>query len=509
MAAKNRLTLVFHAHRSTTATERHRFQSTWRHNAHASDEEEEGSHVKDSYRELRQAVRSMEDGGSGSLSGTLSSGTTPRQDETAALFREASVGSGARAAATLRNSQVAAGKLCLYFQKMEATNLQKDSVYGAAIAIMQIARSAGWPSTLAALAVRLKFFALVSLFLQAYLLSMLGTELFVMYPFSGQMHLCDFGRTIATCPDGPNCKGPGGTTYSYPRLYNYATWNTRRFVRDVLQQMFPHRADEIAQTADPGEYGLEDYHCRLVCIFLFMAAVLSDLKSSLSDAMVLVSIPNRDEPWLVYDEQRRARKEEEELMELDLINFNIAGMTILWKCESFIFVIFPKLVIWISLCFSGVHFLMETAGIQDLIINAMALTFILQIDELLYLCCTTTATQYIMENLNGFCRDDVVLEEGLSDEEVLHQYHQNEIGNLVRFIKKVTPWRFMSILTCQFIFMMVYYVENCDKDREGDWVSKSMFTPQSGDSFGLFPRMFGIMPAAHEDPFWTMPDRGN
>lgn len=425
--------------------------------------------------------------------------------ESSPLIRDASSNSRG-GAVVLRNSQVAAGKLCSYFEKTEAIGLQKDSVYGAAIAVTQIARSAGWPSTLTALAVRLKFFALVSLFLQAYLLSMLGTELLVMYPFSGQMHLCDFGRTIATCPDGPNCKGPGGTTFSYPRLYNYQTWNTRRFVRNVLQSMFPHRADEIAHTADPGEYGLEDYRCRTVCIFLFLAAVLSDLKMTMSDATVIACIPNKCEPWLVYDEESKHKKDELDLLELDLITFQIRGMTIFWKCESIIFVILPKLIIWVSLCLSGVHFLMETAGIQDLIINAMALTFILQIDELLYVCCTTTATQYIMENLLGFCRDDVTKEETYSNDEVLEEYHQRELGNIQGFITKVMPWRFLFILTLQGIFMMTYYVENCDRDEDGDWVSKSMFTPESAHAVGLLPRMFGIMPKAQQDPFWEMPD---
>merc|ERR1740121_1668327 len=137
----------------------------------------------------------------------------------------------------------------------------------------QIARSAGWPWTLTGLAIRSFFFLALNIGLQAFLLAMIGEEQLFMYPFAGQMHLCDFGANIDQCPDGPNCKGPGGTTFSYPRLYSYDIWSTRIFLRDSLSTIFPHKADIINSIADPGEYGLENQYIRLACIFIFVMHV--------------------------------------------------------------------------------------------------------------------------------------------------------------------------------------------------------------------------------------------
>ena len=87
--------------------------------------------------------------------------------------------------------------------------------------------------------------------------------------FGGQMHLCDFGANIQNCPDGKNCKGPGGTSYTSERLYNWEMWATRMYVRDSFTALFPNRADEIMDAVDPGEYGLESYNLRVICCFVF------------------------------------------------------------------------------------------------------------------------------------------------------------------------------------------------------------------------------------------------
>ena len=42
-----------------------------------------------------------------------------------------------------------------------------------------------------------------------------------------------------------------------------------------------------------------------------------------------------------------------------------------------IFILLPKNLLWLGVTRSGVHYLMETAGIVNVVVNAMALTFIL------------------------------------------------------------------------------------------------------------------------------------
>eukprot|EP00933_Yihiella_yeosuensis_P009217 TRINITY_DN115032_c0_g1_i1.p1 TRINITY_DN115032_c0_g1~~TRINITY_DN115032_c0_g1_i1.p1 ORF type:complete len:287 (+),score=51.56 TRINITY_DN115032_c0_g1_i1:54-863(+) len=267
-------------------------------------------------------------------------------------------------------------------------------------------------------------------------------------------------------------------------------------------------ADEIMTTADPGEYGLEDYWCRAACCFLFMAAMMSDLYMTFADIMVLYHIPNEEEQWIEYKDLGKDKdqvKEEEDMTELDLIDFKLSGMSLFWKCETLVTIIMPKLLIWVGLALSGFTFLMETAGILDLIINAMALTFILQIDELMYECCTTSATHYIMDNLSDLPLDDADREEQETEEQVLDRFVQEELESWKPFLAKIIPWRFMTIVSLQLFFMWAYYVKNCHKTEAGNWVSNEMRLPVDL-SFRPLERIFGFSPEAEEKPFWRMPE---
>merc|ERR1711966_607662 len=102
---------------------------------------------------------------------------------------------------------------------------------------------------------------------------MIGMEQYIIYPFGGRMHLCDYGADVGQChlePDAPNCRGPDGTALSYPRLYSYHIWSVRTFYKETLDSIFPHRGEDILKVADPGEYGIENYWCRAACVFIFM-----------------------------------------------------------------------------------------------------------------------------------------------------------------------------------------------------------------------------------------------
>merc|ERR1719401_1073059 len=66
------------------------------------------------------------------------------------------------------------------------------------------------------------------------------------------------------------------------------------------------------------------------------------------------------------------------------VKIKIAGMPRYWKVVNVVFVVFPRILFWILMLDSGHIFLMETAPIEDTIINAVSLFFILSIDELIY-----------------------------------------------------------------------------------------------------------------------------
>lgn len=419
-----------------------------------------------------------------------------------------------------KNAYVAAGKALSFFSKMEgegSCGLERGSVYGAAVAIPQVARSAGYSRTLTSLALRSYLFLTINIAMQLYLLSMIGEEAHVMSGFAGQPHLCDFGRRIKNCPDATDCTGPGGTKYTFPRLYDFPTWATRTFVRDSLKAIFPDREEDIQKLADPGEYGLENYWCRLVCCFIFMMAVMEDFRSSLNLILLLWNIPTAPEKWLRYEVPNYGHatsdkfqiKLEHGWRELDLVRFGVAGMPAVWKFLNVASVVLPKLSLWVMLTVSGTYFLMETAGIVDGIMNSVALTFILSLDEMVFSVFTTTAVKHIMANIEDYELFTVDQEEQETEEEVLHRFCREEFGpnSWGKFFKTLNPKRLWYVLTLMILFVIPYYYMYCQQADDGSWYSKPVRVVQRVEwnpvSF-IFPfKAFGWH--VEDEPVWAMP----
>merc|ERR1740138_608466 len=118
--------------------------------------------------------------------------------------------------------------------------------------------------------------------------------------FAGQMYLCDFGAHVEQCP-GPHCIGPGGTNITAPRMYSYAAWSVRNYVKDSMKAIFPEKADEIDEKVDPGEYGVESYWCRLVRCFIYMLTVMNELYLIFRMTALLWYVPAKAEPWIQHD----------------------------------------------------------------------------------------------------------------------------------------------------------------------------------------------------------------
>ncbi|CAE7203613.1 rnf111 [Symbiodinium pilosum] len=387
--------------------------------------------------------------------------------------------------------------------------VQTDSIYGAGIALPQVARSCDWPGTLTADVIRVYFFCLVNFALQAFLLSMIGEEQHFWYPFAGQMHLCDFGASIQDCPHGANCVGPGGTSLSYPRLYDYDIWSTRTFLKQSLHALFPKLTLSIDGSVDPGEYAVENFNCRCLCIFLFMLAVVDDLEDTISLCRTLAMTPTNYDSWITYDVPSWAHKEDVKKFtsseERDFVRYEVAGMPLHWKVFNACFILLPKSLLWLGLVRSGVHYLMETAGIVDVIVNAMALTFVLQVDEIVFQRLSSTVTTQIMSEIEFkalYDNDDV---ENESDGEALSYFNDTELKKGWASIAfQIFPTRLFIIVVCQAIFLWDYYVSNCKRLDDGSWVSKAMYLPVD---MGYHPLelIFGLEVEEDTKPFWTMP----
>mmetsp|Transcript_40303 Transcript_40303/g.93415 ORF Transcript_40303/g.93415 Transcript_40303/m.93415 type:complete len:484 (+) Transcript_40303:33-1484(+) len=424
------------------------------------------------------------------------------------------------------NAKIGASKAIRILEKMEDRcwcmeldgrhrgflGVQTDSVYGTAVVMPQIARSCDWPGTLISVVLRSYFFCMVNFSLQAFLLLMIGEEQHFWYPFAGQMHLCDFGASMQDCPDAPNCVGPAGTKLSYPRLYGYDIWSTRTFLKQSLEAVFPTQRATISGNVDPGEYGLENFYCRLACVFLFVLAIVDDLEDAVTLAKTLAFTANADESWIDLDVPEHASKEDVKEMdskeELDFVSFRVAGMPLYWKLANVCFILLPKSVLWFGLARSGVHYLMETAGIMDVVINSMALTFVLQVDEILFQRLSSAFAKEIMSRLESKELFNMDQEDAETDAEALSLYNDTELSKgWLSIIARSFPVRLFIIISLQGVFLLDYYSSNCERLADGSWVSKAMHLPAS---MGFHPLnvltlMFGLEGEMEEEPFWTMP----
>jgi hypothetical protein len=408
--------------------------------------------------------------------------------------------------------------------------LERKTIYGAAMALPQIARSASWAHTYLGLTVRTYVFLAVNLFLQVFLLSKVGLEEVLLWPFQRRMHLCSYASAMPQCavqtPHGPDCRGPGGTDFqNLGRLYDYETWKLRIFFRDNLKMLYPERSSEIDQVADPGEYGVEDDACRTVCVLLFMMVLMDDLGSTLAMIRLLYYVPSEAGSWISYEvpdlqmsdlpdwvsvddvfsngryDQKELAKRVFRKSELDFVRFKVAGMPWYWKVINFILLVVPKTFIWASLSTIGVANLMETAGIMDLVVNAMAFTFIIKIDEMAFSRLTCIATKHIMGSLQ--------LVNFAAPEKETHDeaWKRHSDSNCWRRMWLYFPRRLAGLLVAQAAFMSFYYRTNCEQDEDGSWISQAIHLP--GDlNPNLFALLFGMTTSAEGEPVWTMPNAG-
>jgi len=304
------------------------------------------------------------------------------------------------------------------------------------------------------------------------------------------------------CPGGDSCTGPGGTKYSPARLYGWNAWKSQMFVKDSLLALFPDRHDEISKKVDIGEYGMEDYWCRFACVFIFMLAMMEEILNLVRTIMLIYVVPSVPELWVTYVGPLDDTAEVDITSgNMDHLQIKIAGMDHLWKVINILIVVVPKGLIMKLTLQTGVCFLMETAAIEGVIVNAVALAFLLSIDEMFFNNVGCSSSKHIMEVLENFSPKEETQEE--SDFEV--KYTGRSWSTPTWF-----PTRFMIVLIVTIGCLADYYARHCTLPEGGSWiggwVSRPMFTPKStafnwGDA--LFPWLFHLE-VTDSPAYWSM-----
>jgi hypothetical protein len=351
---------------------------------------------------------------------------------------------------------------------------ETDSVYGAVICMPQISRCMGWNQTFLALCFRSFLLLALNYLFQISAIIFISEESQVMDVLGGKMHLCDYGKQLDHCKewaDHPGCVGPGGTVFKPPRLYSFDIWNVRKWMRDQLLVLFADEPDIKEKLmnpdlVDPGEYGMENYNCRIFACFLF---TLTEVQAGLKIAeiiMLLFVVPTKADSWVQW------RDDGDDLDPMGALRFKTAGMTLGWKIFNFVMVVIPKTFLLCYVYWMGFRFLMDTAGMLDLVLGAMAMDFILTFDELIWESFDCSISKQIMSQL-----EDYEVDEDQSDD-----FRDISRGQGFKGIRAAvwlaTPRRLIIVLTLLFLFVQLYYHVHCDVgERTGAWVSKPTMLP--------------------------------
>jgi len=296
-----------------------------------------------------------------------------------------------------------------------------------------------------------------------------------------------------------------------PQVVRFRSMEHKNVLRQSLQALFPDKADKITELVDPGEYGMESYFCRVACLFVFSLACLKDLQQALNLAELLYTVPTADETWVYCDNPSWGEREYVKMVhgisEVHLVKFQVSGMPMKWKVITAFVVLAPRLFLWFFFVTMGVHMVMETSTILQLILNSMSLTFIPGLDKGLFFTLTRQTIKHLMRNLEDFTR---IKEEELHvecTERVMGWYLKEELGAgwMRRFLKATAMWRLLAVLIVTAIFAYSYYAENCYKAEDGSYISNPLRLP-ADISFSMWSAIFPSTMREEQEPVWSMPD---
>lgn len=352
---------------------------------------------------------------------------------------------------------------------------------------------------------------MLDIILQLMIVMMVSKHENVMNGFSGQMYLCDLG---AGCSDnmensGPTCTGPAGTDITPGRTYSFDIWNARQFVKSSLLAVFPGQADIINQKVDPGEYGLESYSCRCLCCLLFMMSMMQEISYIVDMAYLVYCVPTADESWVHFKHEDASEAEtSQKTAWYDEVELTIAGIPKNWKISIAVTVLLPKILIWIFTARTGTTFLMESAAIDDLIVNSVALTFILMLSETI----CETLTSEITHDMLSRCKDyplyDEKVEESLTDDEVVQKYtHPEEMRPLtiVDFVRSLLPPKLLGVLVLTVLFVLDYYRTHCTHHHGLVFLPNPLYLAKTSQ-YGLLNYLLpGLFPVEREEGAEWMP----
>lgn len=145
------------------------------------------------------------------------------------------------------------------------------------------------------------------------------------------------------------------------------------------------------------------HQLRLLCMFAFVVHMFHDARQSFEMLVLFMSLPTSEGPWLRVSQTHEITADGGDLQAkrtTDLqLGYQVDGMPAFWKAFNTVVWLAPKILIWIFLFLFGGVWLMNTPERKELILNAVALVFVSQMDELLFASVANVETQQRMEEI--------------------------------------------------------------------------------------------------------------
>jgi len=244
---------------------------------------------------------------------------------------------------------------------------------------------------------------------------------------------------------------------------------------------------------------------------VFVLGLFGDLNRTLEMCSLIYHVPTEAQNWMTYEvpDLHEKLQRDTNWSELNQLKFKVCGMPLLWKFLNVMLVAIPKVYIWLLTVDIGVTFLMETAKIEDMIINSVALAFILSIDELIFDSLMPTMARYVMDQIQDFKRSDSTKKSYWAKDALnVHKADRHWNAFNPRFYSRAFPVRLFSIGAITGLFITKYYVESCRQRPDGSLVAKDVFLPRD-DPLDWMSFFLGPIPGAKQvevygDAVWKM-----
>jgi len=346
--------------------------------------------------------------------------------------------------------------------------LSPQSVYTASIVFPQIARSSGYQLTYVAISLKMICLTIICFVLQLIFVISLWQASVYRPTQGGGPHMCTYGQDTGNSQQ----TGPLGITIN-PDRSNLESNYKMLIIRNTLWEVLRHL--NITNSAiGPVEFGTESASCRGAAVAAFFFSIILEVSSMWSTAVFLVRSPTlhsrneyHAEQWISLAEPNLFTGNLRSVLgksDLDCVTFKMAGMPLCWKILWAWPVLLCRQVIIATVAYVGFYFLMNTGGIVDLVLNCIALVFIVDMDKLSFAAFATHVTCDILQRLQPFripvSAEEVEAEVRKNTDKERHHSVCDRFRHTVGISKML-----LSLMVVQWGAFFLYFHAHCVMDQ--------------------------------------------